>query len=213
MNSNQKIIPQLGGRQGPIDYPPIRNPLGVVGAHHGDGAVPQILGPSRKIPPKRGSASGHVPFQRLGRSVWFESTLERDFLRALKPFDGLVGVLEQPVPLNCKQLGFRKGCYRPDFLVWVRMPMENPPKPVLVEVKYEEDLEAKWSTIRPKLMAARRFARWQGWRFLLMTPRHLRLTCDPPHLTAGELPSQSNLIQPQAVLERLFGGAFARNLG
>lgn len=212
MNSNLNSTPPYGGRQGPVRFPCIQNPIGIFGPKLPNGGDPALQYPSRTIPPKRGSLSGHIPFQQMGRVVWFESSLERDFLRSLKPFEGVLGILEQPVPLDRKKLGFGKGRYRPDFLVWVLADCTPCPKPVLVEIKYEEELRSEWSTIRPKLMAGRRFAQQQGWRFQLFTPRHLRIPCPLPHITSGERYKPYQLVEPQQVLERLFGSDFVRRL-
>ncbi len=212
MNSTPQGSSPPGGRQGPIQFPEIKDPLGLVGASIAGGGIPHILGPTRKIPVKRASLSGHVPFQHMQRNIWFESALERDLLLLLKPFDGFIGVLEQPVHLNSKRLGYKKGRYRPDFLIWIRKPGANTPKPVLIEVKYEEELRAKWPVIRRKLMTGRRFARRQGWRFLLFTPRHIRIPRPLPLLVSGERHKPYDLQDPMVVLARLFGTAFSRRL-
>jgi hypothetical protein len=124
--------------------------------------------PSRRIPPKRGSFSGYVPFQELGRVVWYESLLEQRLLLAIKHVFPVPGVLEQPLTLNLKALGFKGTRYTPDYLLW-----SDSSTPTLVEVKYEADLKKDWGKIRPKLLAGLRYARWRGWHFRLVTDRHL----------------------------------------
>lgn len=205
MNSRPQDNPPPGDRQGPPQYPIILNPDGLVKAWMEAHQAGGFLGPTRKIPPKHGSLAGYIPFPGLRRNVWHESSLERDLLLVLKPFDGLIGVLEQPVKLHCATLGYGKGPYSPDYLIWVRLKTAPPMKPVLVEVKFEEDLQKNWATIRPKLLAARRFAARQGWRFLIITPRHLRVPQPLPPLLSGQAHRPYDLVDPLKVVNRLFG--------
>ncbi len=209
MNSNPHNTPPFGGRQGLPNPPRIHDPEGLASFWFGGAGPSGQPRPSRPIPPKRGSLAGYIPFPSLNRNVWFESSLERDLLLALHPFDGLIGVVEQPLKLHCPDLGFGKGPYSPDFLVWVQLRTSRDLRPVLIEVKYEEDLKAGWAKIRPKLLAARRFARRQGWRFLLITPRHLRVPRPLPPLLSGERARPYDLREPIAVLARLFGPSIA----
>lgn len=210
MNSSPQDNPPRGDRQGPPQVPIILNPEGLVKAWieaHPEAGSPS---PSRKIPPKRGSLAGYIPFPSLCRNVWHESSLERDLLLTLRPFDGLIGVLEQPLKLHCPSLGYGKGPYSPDFLVWVRLNVVPPMKPVLVEVKFEEDLCENWASIRPKLLAARRFAIRQGWRFLLITPRHLRISRPLPSILSAKRTRPYDLVDPMKVLARFFGVSILR---
>lgn len=210
MNSNPQNTPPLGDRQGPPRYPVILQPEGLVKAWMEAHQAGGFLGPTRKIPPKRGSLAGYVPFPGLLRNVWHESGLERDLLLILRLFDGLIGVLEQPIRLDCPTLGYGRGAYSPDFLVWVRIKTAPVVRPVLVEVKYEEELREKWTIIRPKVMAARRFAARQGWRFLIITPRHLRVPLPLPPVLSGKTHRPYELADPTKVLARLFGSWILR---
>ncbi len=210
MNSKPQDIPLQGDRQGLPNIPIIRDPKGLIKALLGSDQAAGYPVPARKIPPKRGSLSGYIPFPHLHRNVWHESALERDFLRSVLPFDGLVGVLEQPLTLHCPTLGYGKASYSPDYLVWVQLKTTPAVQPVLIEVKFEEDLKENWFTIRPKLMAGRRFARRQGWRFLVMTPRHLRVPLPLPPLLSGDRARPYELMDPMTVLTRLFGAELTR---
>ena len=51
---------------------------------------------------------------------------------------------------------------------------DKPNPPLLCEVKYRDDLRQHWTDYRPKFRAAQRHARQQGWRFRLVTERHIR---------------------------------------
>lgn len=41
-------------------------------------------------------------------------------------------------------------------------------------MKYRDDLRQHWTEYRPKFRAAQRYAYQQGWRFRLVTERHVR---------------------------------------
>lgn len=205
MTSHRRIIHPPEGGQGSICFPVIVDSRGLESRPQLIRGQTVIALPARRIPPKRRSVAGAVPFQSLGRMVRFESSLEGELLDLLAPFQPHLGVVEQPVRLSRKKLGIGRGPYTPDFLVWIRSEPTAPWQVVLVEVKFEEELKKDWKTIRPKLMAGRRFARRQGWRFLLVTERHLRR---PPELI-GAWPrihqEAYDLVPPNVLLARLFG--------
>jgi hypothetical protein len=106
----------------------------------------------------------------------FESSLERDFFLLLD-FDPDVEFFEeQPVKIIYSDANGRRRTYTPDVLVRYRKdsPQANHTKPLLCEVKYRDDLRQNWAEYRPKFRAAGRYARQQGWRFRLVTERHVR---------------------------------------
>lgn len=204
MNSNRDSNPPQGGCQGPVRYPAIQDRRGLLHPEPPQSDPRIILEPARKIRPKRGSASGYLPFLHMRRQVWFESTLELDLLQILKKCGPYIGVLEQPAKLDRKVLGFGKGPYTPDYLVWLIGPDGLPRDPVLVEVKYEDDLRKDWRIIHPKVLAGIRFAKRQGWRFALVTERHLREAMPLiPHRRWEPQPS-FRLRNPIHVLTHLF---------
>ncbi len=169
MHSRDKITPLQGGRQ---DFTRLSELILTNDPYAFWNVEARVEGerllPTRKIPPKRKSFSGYVPFPEFNNIVWFESLLERDFLLALRHFVPLPMVLEQPIALRLRKLGFKGTKYTPDFLTYI-----PGVRPTLLEVKYEEDLWADWANMKPKLLAARRYARWRGWGFRLVTDRHL----------------------------------------
>ncbi|MDE2104037.1 MAG: Tn7 transposase TnsA N-terminal domain-containing protein [Patescibacteria group bacterium] len=204
MNSREKIIPLAGGGQGFIRFSELildRDPFAIWNIEVNAGGM--ALLPTRKIPPKRKSFSGYVPFPEFRNVVWYESLLEQAFLLGLRHLVPIPMVLEQPMGLRPHKLGYKSGKYTPDFLTFA-----SGVRPTLLEVKYEEDLWKNWASMKPKLLAARRYARWRGWGFRLVTDRHLlpggvrRLK--PPEfglvspyrrdLTATDLPVQKPLI-------------------
>ena len=107
--------------------------------------------------------------------VSFESTLERDFAY-LQEFDlNVFCYEEQPVTIDFTDNNqFRR--YTPDFLVSYRKDLELPRhfKPALVEVKYREDRKKNWKELKPKFLAAMRYADSQGWKFKIMTEVEIR---------------------------------------
>lgn len=169
LNSRDEITSYRGSRQGPalhLDPPPHADPYAHWEVQFDDETG--ILLPFRKIPPKRKSLSGYVPFQSMERVIWHESWLEQQLLLGFKHLEKIPEILEQPMSLNMKALGFRGVRYHPDFLVW------GPGiRPTLIEVKYECDLRKNWKKLKPKLQAGRRYAEWRGWNFRLVTDRHL----------------------------------------
>lgn len=209
MNSNNNSKPFWEGGQGSTCFPDLKDFRGLLPKKSKDPELPNLLDPVRRIPVKRGSLAGHIPFPALNRSIWFESSLERDLLLSLKAFDGLIGVLEQPVRLCCSELGFAGGIYTPDFLVWPRIPTSPLIRPALIEVKFEDDLKKDWLRLKPKLLAGRRFAKHQEWRFLLMTVRHLRVPRPLPPLLSRDRIRRYDLRAPLSVISRIFGVTLA----
>lgn len=62
--------------------------------------------------------------------------------------------------------------FTPDFLV--RFHRDSGRPPLLVEVKYVEDLRAKRDEYLPKIHAACRYARERGWHYRIYTDRRIR---------------------------------------
>jgi hypothetical protein len=106
----------------------------------------------------------------------FESSLERDFLLLLDFDPDVEFYEEQPVQIVYYDDNGRRRTYTPDVFVRYRTASVPTPctKPLLCEVKYREDLRQHWSVYRPKFRAAQRYARQYGWRFRLVTERHVR---------------------------------------
>lgn len=132
--------------------------------------------PVRTVPKNSRSLTGLVPNPRTQSMAAFESSLERDFLLLLD-FDPDVAFFEeQPVTIVYYDANGRRRTYTPDVLVRYRnvSPQARHPKPLLCEVKYRDDLRQHWAAYRPKFRAAQRYARQQGWRFHVVTERHVR---------------------------------------
>jgi hypothetical protein len=132
--------------------------------------------PVRRVSKNSRSLTGLVPNTRTSSMTAFESSLERDFLLLLDFDPDVEFYEEQPVQIVYYDDTGRRRTYTPDVFVRYR-PASSPTtstKPLLCEVKYREDLRQHWTVYRPKFRAAQRYARQQGWRFRLVTERHVR---------------------------------------
>jgi len=132
--------------------------------------------PVRIIPKNYRSLTGLVSNTRTQSMAAFESSLERDFL-VLLDFDPDVEFYEeQPLTITYADERGRRRTYTPDVFVRYRIdPLQAKPNPpLLCEVKYRDDLRQHWTDYRPKFRAAGRYARQQGWRFRVVTERHIR---------------------------------------
>ncbi len=109
----------------------------------------------------------------------YESSLERDLIYILELDERVVSYVEQPVTIDYEHEGQQRR-YTPDFLVNYHPVAAQTgaagkqPKPLLVEVKYRDTLREDWKLLKPKFMAAMRYADTQGWRFKLLTEREIR---------------------------------------
>ncbi len=132
--------------------------------------------PVRTVPKNYRNLTGLVANSRTQLMTAFESTLERDFLLLLDFDPDVAFYEEQPVKITYHDANGRRRTYTPDILVRYRANHleARPAKPLLCEVKYRDDLRQHWTDYRPKFRAAQRYARQQGWRFRLVTERHVR---------------------------------------
>ncbi len=132
--------------------------------------------PVRTVPKNYRSLTGLVPNTRTQSMTAFESSLERDFLLLLDFNPDVEFFEEQPVKIVYHDANGRRRTYTPDVLVRYRndRPQARHIKPLLCEVKYRDDLRQHWVAYRPKFRAAQHYARQQGWRFHVVTERHVR---------------------------------------
>ena len=126
--------------------------------------------PVRLLRTSRRSLTGRVTLGDGGVAD-FESSLERDWLLVLD-FDPRVQALQvQPFSLHYEHQGVTRR-YTPDVRADYRL--GSGVVTVVYEVKPSEELRANWSAYRPRFKAAVRYCRDHGWRFRLMTERHIR---------------------------------------
>lgn len=133
-------------------------------------------GQTRKIRPTRRSVSGVYAF-RGETPIQYESTLERDFL-VRKEFSLVVlDIIPQPAQIPFVAANGRTHIYTPDFLVYYRLGNRaycKYPKPMLAEVKPEQEWRKHWREWLPKWKAAYRHAREQGWEFHIYDESRIR---------------------------------------
>jgi len=105
----------------------------------------------------------------------FESSLERDFYVLLE-FDPLV-LRWDPQPVRL-QVSPGLPSYVPDTLVSYAGDHDRPGSEyrVLYEIKYRDELKKNWGQLKPRFIAAKRYARSQGWQFRIITEREIRGT-------------------------------------
>jgi len=141
-----------------------------------DRAQDRSFMPVRIIPKNYRSLTGLVSNTRTQSMAAFESSLERDLL-VLLDFDPDVEFYEeQPLTITYADERGRRRTSTPEVFVRYRIdPLQAKPNPpLLCEVKYRDDLRQHWTDYRPKFRAAGRYARQQGWRFRVVTERHIR---------------------------------------
>ena len=129
----------------------------------------------RWIGPTRRSVSGSYAF-RSETSIQFESTLERDFIIKHEFYHSVLDMIPQPVEIPFS-LGNQSYTYTPDFLVYYRLgklDYSSYPKPMLVEVKPEQEWRKNWRKWLPKWKAAWGYAQQQGWCFHIYDESRIR---------------------------------------
>lgn len=127
--------------------------------------------PVRKAQTVYGSISGYYSF-RGEKTIWFESTLERDFLFKQEHNGNVVDIVGQPISIPyTTELG-NQSVYTPDFLVQfssaVYDDIESFPAPLLIEIKPRKRLKKDWHEFRTKFKAAHTFASEKGWKFKII---------------------------------------------
>lgn len=133
-----------------------------------------------------------------GHLVAFESTLERDFLETVDFDRTVVSILEQPCRISYRDRNGRQRSYVPDALVQHRPGTGlHGIDGFLYEIKHRDDLFAAWSTLKPKFMAARAWARERRLRFVILTEREIRGS----HLDNVRVLNQYRHLQPHPEIE------------
>lgn len=123
----------------------------------------------RRVPISSLSLTGRFDGQQ------FESSLERDLL-LLAAFDlGVDWFESQPVSIEYSDSMGVIRTYTPDLLImYFTHGRFKDRKPMLCEVKYRKDFFGQWKVIKPKLKAARKYARERGWVFRVLTEKEIR---------------------------------------
>lgn len=204
LNLIHQTNPFAGIGQGLELFPRISEPFGLLLPQPNKKGLWLLGKPVRKVRANPRSVTGSVPFPLLRRTVSFESSGERDFLLVLKGAPFKLGILEQPLTLSPKMLGYRGGKYTPDFLVWLVDPLGKITQVVLVEVKHEDFLGKDLGKYRDRLKAGRRFAARNGWAFRLITGRRTRSQEIPEVVWPSFHLPEPPLLDSSVLLPRLF---------
>ena len=120
----------------------------------------------RKIPIQSFSVSGKFPSRKNNRLISYESQLELSFLYHLEFSKAVSHYIEQP----CKVKSPSGKYYIPDFLVFFR---DSYRKPLLVEIKYLEDVKQNFDRVTKKLRTLEKYALIEGYEFKLFTDKEL----------------------------------------
>ncbi len=129
------------------------------------------LKPARKIRANTRSVTGKFPSLKTNTSHHYESSLERDYISLLE-FDRTVASFSmQPVTITYSQED-KMARYTPD--VAVHYLVECNLKPLLVEIKHAAELVEKQDYLRPKFLAAEKYASDNGYEFKVITEKEIR---------------------------------------
>jgi hypothetical protein len=133
------------------------------------------IDPVRKIGMNHTSLTGMVPSLKSNRLHQFESSLERDFIRITEFDSNVAEFVEQPVVIEYVN-EHKPSRYVPDFLISYKHTTAPGKwlKPLLVEIKYRDDLKKNWAVLKPKFLAAMKFCDQKGWKFKILTEVEIR---------------------------------------
>jgi hypothetical protein len=131
--------------------------------------------PVRKIPKNYLSVTGVFSSAKNGKSLGYESPLERDLMILLEFDDSVERFEEQPVKIPLAINGKKSKSYVPDILIHY-FPLESgqAKRPVLGEVKKTDDLKKNKEKYAPKFDAAASYAAEQGWEWHIFTEKEIR---------------------------------------
>lgn len=129
------------------------------------------LRPSRDFGTSRRAMTGRLSLAE-GTRAGFESSLERDWLICLDFHPTVTLIREQPFSMHYELAG-RTLRYTPDVLAQFAIgPSEV--ATVVYEVKPLEEIQSDFVTYRYRFKQAVAFCRSKGWRFKIVTEKHIR---------------------------------------
>ena len=131
--------------------------------------------PVRKIPKNYLSVTGTFSSAKNGKSLGYESLLERDLMILLEFDDTVKSFEEQPVKIPLVVNGKKLKPYVPDILIhYFPLPNGDAPRSVLGEVKTLADLKKNKAKYAPKFEAASIYAAEKGWEWRKITEKEIR---------------------------------------
>ncbi len=131
--------------------------------------------PVRKIPKNYLSVTGVFSSVKNGKSLGYESLLERDLMILLEFDDTVERFEEQPVKIPVVVNGKKVKPYTPDILIYYR-PLSSGEmlRPVLGEVKDTGDLKKNRTKYKPRFEAALLYAEERSWDWRIFTEKDIR---------------------------------------
>lgn len=115
---------------------------------------------------KKGNFRGKFPSNKNRKMIYWESLLERDYVRTLE-FDKEVVMFDsQPLEIEYLHYG-KKRSYFPDFLVTMRTE-----KVYLVEVKPEDKVEDEENKLKAEV--GKMYSEEQDWEYKVVTEKDIR---------------------------------------
>lgn len=124
--------------------------------------------PVRKIPKSFRSVTGRFPSMINGRCIGYESKLEHDYFLRCEFDHTILSYEEQPLQISGVFNG-REVVYTLDCLVKYKDDRPN----LLVEIKYNDDLQKMDERLETKLARANEYAAENGMRFATVTEKEV----------------------------------------
>lgn len=130
----------------------------------------------RKIGLKYRSLSGRFYSVKNNSEVIFESSLERDMIMMMEMDKFVHSYHEQPIKILFTDKTGKKRSYTPDFLMHYHegLKSDHLKKPILVEVKFRDDLRQNFGDYKEKFKAAIDFCKINNYEFRIMTENEIR---------------------------------------
>lgn len=129
---------------------------------------------TRQIKPSYRSVTGYLSYQ--GKSIAYESTLERDFLLYYSFKKDVTQIIPQPVKIPFYKNN-RIYFYTPDF--FIKFDEKSDSKPIIVEVKPKSEWQSHWHDWKDKWKAMINFCKNNNYIFHIYDEdriRHLALS-------------------------------------
>lgn len=130
--------------------------------------------PVRKIPKNYRNITGVSAHGKSVGEAVFESSLERDLITLLAFSDEIKRYEAQPEIISWTDDNGKSRTYTPDIRFEFDPTVSGIDATWLVEVKYDSELREKWSELYPKFSAAKQHANQKGWKFHIITDKHIR---------------------------------------
>src|ERR1051325_292148 len=127
--------------------------------------------PVRKIPKSYRNVTGLVATDKSAAMTGYESRLEHDCQKLVGFNLNVSKYEEQPLKVPYTTQDGKRHNYTPDILVNYRtdiFPVKEW-KPLVAEIKYRNNLFKLWSELKPKLLAARQYAKELSFDFTIIT--------------------------------------------